>query len=106
MMPVLAHNLLESCELIARACDVFREKCVEGIAADAERAKELVERNIIVVTALVPKIGYDAAAKIAKASFATGRTVRAITLEMGLMSEEELDRSLDLFPMTEGGIVG
>ncbi len=106
MMPVLAHNLLESAELLASASDVLREKCVEGIQADEARAKELVERNVIIVTALVPKIGYDLAAKVAKQAFAEGRNVRDVALELGGLPADELDAALDLRKMTEGGIVG
>ncbi|MFQ5948679.1 MAG: aspartate ammonia-lyase, partial [Acidimicrobiia bacterium] len=106
MMPLIVHNLLESASLIASAAEAFREKCVEGIEADEERIRELVERNIIIVTALAPKIGYDQAAEVAKEAFASGRGVREVALEMGVLPEEELDKALDLYPMTEGGIVG
>ncbi|MEX2323307.1 MAG: class II fumarate hydratase [Acidimicrobiia bacterium] len=106
MMPVLAHNLLQSAELLAAAADTFRERCVEGIRANEERARWLVEQNIIVVTALVPHIGYDAAAKVAKEAFASGRGVRDVVLDTGLMAPDELDRALDLRKMTEGGVAG
>ena len=69
-----------------------------------ERTKELLERNVIIVTALNPYIGYDNGAKVAKTALATGRSVREVVLEMGLLSEEELDRALDLKKMTEGGL--
>ncbi|MEE8498389.1 MAG: class II fumarate hydratase [Acidimicrobiia bacterium] len=104
MMPVLAHNLLESAELIGAVCDAFREKCVEGIEANEDRAAELLSKNIIIITALAPKVGYDKAAEIAKKAFATGRGVREVALEMEVLPEDELDRALDLYPMTEGGI--
>ena len=76
MMPVIARNLLESVRLLANTARVLAEKCVDGIEADAERARKLVERNVIVVTALNPHIGYDAGASVAKEAFASGRTVR------------------------------
>ena len=104
MMPVLAHNLLESAELIGAVCDAFREKCVEGIEANEDRAAELLSKNIIIITALAPKVGYDTAAEIAKKAFATGRGVKEVALEMEVLPEDELDRALDLYPMTEGGI--
>jgi len=104
MMPVLAHNLLESAELIGAVCDAFREKCIEGIEANEDRAAELLSRNIIIITALAPKIGYDKAAEIAKKAFATGKGVKEVALEMEVLPEDELDRALDLYPMTEGGI--
>ena len=106
MMPVLAHNLIESAELIASVCDAFREKAVEGIVANEERAATLLSQNIIIVTALAPHIGYDKAAEIAKKAFATGKGVKEIALEMKVLPEDELDRALDLRSMTEGGIAG
>jgi fumarate hydratase class II len=106
MMPVLVHNLVQSAELLGSAANVFREKAVDGLVADEERTRELLERNIIVVTALAPKIGYDLAAKVAKEAFASGRTVREVALEMEVLPPDELDASLDVRKMTEGGIVG
>ena len=104
MMPMIAHNLLESTGLLANACDAFRERCVDGLEANEARAQELVEKNAIIVTALNPHIGYDNGAKIAKEAVATGRSVRALVLEAGLMTEEELDDALDIKKMTEGGL--
>ncbi len=104
MMPMIAHNLLESAGLLANACDAFRERCVDGLEANEARAQELVEKNAIIVTALNPHIGYDNGARIAKEAVATGRSVRALVLEAGLMSEEELDDALDIKKMTEGGL--
>lgn len=106
MMPVIARNLLESIRLLAGACSVLAEKCVDGIEADAERARKLVERNVIVVTALNPHIGYDAGASVAKEAFRSGRTVREVVLERGLLTPKDLDRVLDLHKMTEGGLPG
>ncbi|HUP15480.1 MAG TPA: class II fumarate hydratase [Acidimicrobiia bacterium] len=105
MMPVLSHNLSESISILANAARVFAERCVEGLEANEERARELVERNVIVVTALNPHIGYDAGAKVAKEALATGKSVREIVLEQGLMTEADLDRVLDLKKMTEGGVL-
>jgi len=104
MMPVIAHNLLESIEILAAAAETFGAKCVEGIEADRDRARALLERNAIIVTALNPHIGYDNGARIAKESLATGRSIRDLVLEAGLMTPEELDVALDLKKMTEGGI--
>ena len=105
MMPVLAHNLSESILILSNAARVFAEKCVKGIEANEARARELVERNVIVVTALNPYIGYDAGAKVAKEALTTGKTVREVVLEHRLMSEADLDRVLDLKRMTEGGVL-
>jgi fumarate hydratase class II len=104
MMPVMARNLLESIDLLAASVRVLTERAVDGIEADEDRARELVEKNVIVVTALNPHIGYDAGAAVAKEAFATGRTVREVVLARGLMAEAELDAALDLKRMTEGGL--
>ncbi len=104
MMPVMAHNLLESISLLTNACETFSERCIEGIEANIARAQELVEKNAIIVTALNPHIGYDNGAKIAKEAVATGRSVRELVLEAGLMTESELDEALDIKKMTEGGL--
>jgi len=104
MMPVMAHNLLESIGLLATASTTFATKCVDGIEVNAERVRELLERNAVVVTALNPHIGYDNGARIVKEAAATGRSVRELVLEAGLMTAEELDAALDLKKMTEGGI--
>jgi fumarate hydratase class II len=105
MMPVMAHNLLESISLLANAAGTFATRCVDGIEVNADRPRELLERNAIIVTALNPHIGYDNGAKIAKESLATGRSVRELVLEAGLMTEAELDVALDLKKMTEGGVL-
>ncbi len=104
MMPVIARNLLESIRLLANAARVMARKCVAGIEGDAERARQLLERNVIVVTALNPHIGYDAGSSVAKEAYATGRTVREVVLQRGLLTEEELDDLLDLRKMTQGGL--
>lgn len=106
MMPVIAHNLLESIDLLASGSTVMREKMVEGIEADAERAQWLLEQNVIIITALVPVIGYDRSAEVAKKAFAERRGVREVALELGVLPEDELNAALDLRPMTEGGVVG
>ncbi len=105
MMPVMAHNLLQSVHLLTSAATVLREKCVEGLEADAERARTLIERSFPLITALVPKIGYEAAADIAKVALATGRGVREIAAERGVLPPEELEEALDVRKMTEGGIL-
>ena len=94
-----------SIELLTTSSHTFATKCVDGIEANRERAQELLEKNAIVITALNPYIGYDNGAKIAKEAVATGRSVRELVLEAGLLTEEELDKALDLKKMTEGGIV-
>ncbi|MFH2071880.1 MAG: class II fumarate hydratase [Actinomycetota bacterium] len=105
VMPLIARNLLESIGLLAVAADLLAT-CVAGITADAARAAELVERNVIIVTALAPRIGYDLAAAVAKRAAAEGRPVREVALEMDVLPEAELDAALDLYRMTEGGLPG
>jgi fumarate hydratase class II len=105
MMPLIAHNLLQSIGLLASAADTFRERCVIGIEADVERARALAEANIIVVTALNPHIGYDKGAVAAKEAFASGRNVRDVVIEKGWLSAEQVDELLDIKRMTEGGII-
>jgi fumarate hydratase class II len=106
MMPVMAHNLLESMTITANVCDAFREKCVEGITANRQRAQDLLERNPSIATALNKTIGYDEAAKIAKESASSGRSVREVVKERGLLSDAQLDQILNVRDMTEPGIPG
>jgi fumarate hydratase, class II len=106
MMPVMAHNLLESIRLLANVCTAFREKCAAGITANKQRCEELVELSMAMVTSLAPKIGYDRAAEIAKESAKTGRTVREIAREKNVLPERELKRALDPVKMTEPGDTG
>ena len=103
MMPVMAHNILESIRLLANICDAFTEKCVLGITANEARCRELVELSMAMVTSLAPKIGYDRAAEIAKESAATGRTVREICREKKVLPDAELETALNPIAMTEPG---
>ena len=75
--------------------DIFAEKCVSGIEANAERCRELVELSMAMVTSLAPKIGYDRAAEIAKESAKTGQTVRELSSEKKVLPEAELNAALD-----------
>jgi fumarate hydratase class II len=103
MIPLITHNLLQSIDLLSRATATFTARCVTGLEADAERCREMVEQSLAMSTALVPQIGYDAAAGIAKEAYRTGRTVRAVARESGLITNEELDRLLDPRRMTGPG---
>jgi fumarate hydratase class II len=105
MMPLIAHNLLESISLLANAAINFTDKCVNGIVANVDRARELAERNIIVVTALNPHIGYDNGAIAAKEAFASGRNVADVVVEKGWLSAEQVTELLDIKRMTEGGVI-
>jgi fumarate hydratase class II len=104
MMPVIAYNLLQSIEILANVSKLLAEKCVEGIQANRERCEELVEKSLAMVTSLVPRIGYDAAAEIAKESVRTGKTVRELCIEKKVLPEAELAEALDPWEQTEGGI--
>ena len=106
MMPVMAHNILESIRLLGNVADAFTEKCVVGIAANEERCRELVELSMAMVTSLAPKIGYDRAAEIAKESARTGKTVREICREKKVLGENELEGTLDPVAMTQPGGTG
>ena len=94
-VPVIARNLLESIRLLANVSHLFVDRCLDGIGVDRERAGSLVEGSLAMVTALAPVIGHDAAAQVAGEALATGRTVRALCLEKGLLEPDELERILD-----------
>ncbi|PYM02061.1 MAG: aspartate ammonia-lyase [Verrucomicrobia bacterium] len=106
MMPVMAHNILESIRLLGNVADAFTEKCVVGIEANEERCRELVELSMAMVTSLAPKIGYDRAAEIAKESARTGKTVREICREKKVLLENDLEGALDPVAMTQPGGTG
>jgi fumarate hydratase, class II len=106
MMPIMAHALLQSVSLLSRACSVLAEKCVDGITANEERCRELLEGNLSLATALAPRIGYDEAAAVAKQAFAEGKTAREVARERRVLPDSELDEVLDARAMTEPGIPG
>jgi fumarate hydratase class II len=92
MLPLIAYNLLQSIEILASAVKVFTEKCVAGITANKEKCVSTVDKSIALVTPLVPIIGYDKAAAIAKEARETGKTIRDIALENKILPEAELDK--------------
>jgi fumarate hydratase class II len=102
MLPVSTIALLESISLLAAAAGNFSARCIEGVTA-TDRGPRLVEQGLMLATALAPVIGYDEAAKLAKAALASGRTIRELALERG-MDPAELDRLLDPAAMTEPGL--
>ena len=103
-LPVIARNLLESVRLLANVTRLFADRCVAGIDADIDRCRAYAESSPSLGTSLNPYIGYEAAAEIVKESVKTGRSVREIVLERGLLAEDELDRALDVLGMTQGGV--
>ncbi|MGQ0556649.1 MAG: class II fumarate hydratase [Nitrospiraceae bacterium] len=107
MMPVMAYNLLQSIELLATASNNFSGKCIEGIKANEERCKSLIEESLAMCTALAPEIGYEAAAKLAKDAYKSGKTVRQVAKDQKVLPDKRLAQLLDPWRMTEpGGPVG
>jgi fumarate hydratase class II len=99
MLPVMARNLLESVRLLSAAYRLLADKCVSGIAPDRKRCEELIEQSLAMVTPLAVRIGYDKAAALAHEAFHTGKTIRAILREKGVLPEEEIGKILDLKKM-------
>ena len=106
MMPVMTHALLESIQILAGGLDAFRTNCLDGITANRERARELLEKNPSIATALNAEIGYDKASVIAKKSAKENRSVRDVLVEMDLIPADRIDSVLDVRSMTEPGIPG
>jgi fumarate hydratase class II len=103
MMPVMAHNLLQSVSILGAGVRNFTRRCIRGLQPDRERIQGMIEQSLALCTALSPAIGYDRAAEIAKEAYRTGRTVREVAAEKRLLPEEELNRLLDPGRMTERG---
>jgi fumarate hydratase class II len=95
MMPLIAHNLLQSLRLLANGVDNFSRRCIEGLEADRQRCEEMIEKSLALATALTPKIGYDEAARVAKKAYDQRKTIRQVVEEEGILSKEELNRWLD-----------
>ena len=106
MMPVIAWNALHASTILRQAMKILRARTVDGIVADRVRAKELLDRSSAAATALSPYLGYATTAEIAKAAVASGRTIRELVLERGLMEASKLDEILSIESMTRGGVVG
>ncbi len=101
-MPIVTLKLLEAIEYTANVVNVFIEKCVAGIEANEARCRELVEKSLAMVTALVPLIGYDAAA-IAHEAVASGKTAREVAQGKNALTSEQLQRALEPWSMTMPG---
>ena len=104
MMPIIAHNLFETMQVLIGAIRAFIDRCVVGVQANAEKAEGWLAKNAILVTALNPVIGYQKGAEVAKEAMASNRTIKEIAVEKGYLTEEEADSILDAHKMTEGGI--
>jgi fumarate hydratase class II len=105
MMPVAAHNLLESIDILAAAARNLADRCISGLAA-TQRGPEMVHKGLAIATTLVPHIGYDKAAAISKEAQATGKSIREIAELHTSLSQKELDQILDPASMTEPGLGG
>jgi fumarate hydratase class II len=101
--PVLAYSMMHSIQLLADVARSFTENCVEGIRADEKRIRELMERSLMLVTALAPRIGYDNAAKVAKTAHANGTTLKEEAVRLGFVSATEFDRLVQPEKMTRPG---
>jgi len=104
--PVLAHNFLQSAELLSNASEVFAEKFVLKLEANAEHCEEAVEQSMALATALNPHIGYDKASDAAKTALKEGKTVKEVVVEKGYLDEDEADAVIDPEKMTHRGILG
>jgi len=93
MLPLIAHNLLQSTGLLAAAATLFVEKCIEGISANREKCASNIEQSLALSTYLVPLIGYDKASAISKEAYRTGKTVRQVALESEILSESDLEKA-------------
>jgi fumarate hydratase class II len=100
MIPVMAASFLSAVAVLSNACHLFASRCVEGLTANEARAQAFVEQSLAMATALNPRIGYDAAAAIAREAAATGKTVRQLCLEKNILPADELERLLDARAMT------
>ncbi len=96
MLPVMAHNLLESIELLTTSTDVFEKKLINDLEANTEKLDENIQKNSILVTALVPVIGYDKSAEVAKEAMSKNKTIKEVLLEKNLISSEEIDELLNI----------
>jgi len=105
-VPLMAHNLFQSLELLTNASDLLSERCIPGITANEDRCRELLESGFTLVTALSPYIGYEAASKLACDARQSGRTIRETALSEGLFTSEQLDAILTAEEMTRPGIAG
>jgi aspartate ammonia-lyase len=105
MMPVMIYNLLQSLEILANVLVVFKEKCVQGITANAQRCREYAQASLGLPTALNPYLGYQAVAELVKESLKTKISIVELVLQKGLLGQEQLNRILDPAGMTEKGLL-
>lgn len=105
-LPLVAHHLLGGMELLTKTTVMFTDRCVQGITARPDRCLALLDASLVTVAAILPHIGYDQAARVARAAHDSGRPVRDIVRELGLLGEAEMDAILDPRALTRPGIAG
>ena len=99
--PLIAHNILQSIEIMSDSAKTFALYCVKGIKADKKKIKSYLDNSLMLVTALTPKIGYDKAANIAKLAHKNGTTLKEEVIKAGLLKEKEYDKIMDPMKMTK-----
>jgi len=105
MMPLIAYNILYSIKILSNSCNIFVEKSLKDLKANEKKCKDCIEKSLAMITALVPKIGYDKAAEIAKEAYEKNKTIREILLEKKILSKKEIEQVLNPYKMTEGGLL-
>lgn len=106
MEPVLVFNLIQSISIMNNVFRAFTQNCLKDIEANEDRMKEYVEKSVGVLTAVNPHIGYEVAARIAREAILSGRSIRELCIEEGVLTKEQLDLILDPYEMTHPGIAG
>ena len=101
MMPLIGYNLLQSVHILSSASMSFADKCIVGITANKEQCESGLEKSLSLATALVPEIGYDRAASLAKEAHKSGKTIREVAKEQGILPDTQIDKLLD--DMIKGG---
>ncbi len=101
MMPLMAHSILQSLQILTHAVSAFEEKCVRGLEANVAACRDSIEGSLAMVTALAPHIGYDEAAALAKEAYATGKTIRQLAKDKNVLPSQTLDDLLDPMRLTQ-----
>jgi len=105
-LPVIADSLFETLDLLRKGLEIFTDNCIKGIKADEKRCRELVENSFALCTALIPHIGYDKASEVSKKCLKSGRNLREVVLEEGILDEESLNSILNPIELTRPGVPG
>jgi len=105
-LPMIAHNLFQSLQLLTNAAKLLAGKCILGIEADEQRCRDLLEHSFAMLTALSPYIGYETASELAVRAQQSGKSIREVAIESGLFTKDQLDRILSAVEMTRPGIAG